>query len=323
MSTGRHPHWAQLGEHTFTAGLWFLYGVYRLVGRLPFLVFLYPVVMYYRATRPVARRASLDYLRRIEKAHGAIGTTPRWYHGMRHFLHFGDAILFKTLAVSGRYRFDTLAIEGDELVEQLIAQGRGGVFVTGHIGCVELCQAIAVRRGGVRLNVLVHSRNAERFSRILQRLSPHSPLQLIEITDINPGTAMMLAEKVARGEFIALTGDRVPLQGGQVVHADFLGEPAPYPVGPYVLAALLQCPLLLMSCLRTPQGHRVRVECLADKVELPRAQRAERLAHYVSQYAQRIEQLMAQTPYEWFNFYPFWDQPAARPAHTSHEKPTT
>ena len=56
-------HWADLGETTFVGGTWFLYAVYRILGRLPFRICLYPVVFCWWLGSGPARRASLDLLR--------------------------------------------------------------------------------------------------------------------------------------------------------------------------------------------------------------------------------------------------------------------
>ena len=58
----KRGHWADLGETTFVGGTWFLYAVYRVLGRLPFRLCLYPVVFAWWLGSPNARRASLDYL---------------------------------------------------------------------------------------------------------------------------------------------------------------------------------------------------------------------------------------------------------------------
>jgi predicted LPLAT superfamily acyltransferase len=312
--SARSPHWAEIGESTFAAGLWFLYGVHRVLGRLPFLLLLYPVVFYYWLTRPIARRASMQYLQRMQAVHAAIGAAPAWHHSVRHFLSFADTILCKTLAASGRYRFEQLRCQGDDLVMQMIQRRQGGVFVTAHVGCLELSQVCAAQRPHMKLNVLVHTAHAERFSRVLKRLNPQSSVHLIQVTDITPATAVMLAAKVAQGEFIAIAGDRVPVQASRITQAPFLGQQAPFPIGPYLLASLLKCPLLLLTCLREGDGHRLVIERLAESLDLPRAQRSEALARHAAAYAARLEALLAEAPYEWFNFFPFWDQPTA-----SHE----
>lgn len=305
-------HWASVGESTFVGGMHFMAAVHRLFGRGPFLLLLYPVVCYYWATRGLARRASMQYLRRVQAAHGSLGGPPGWRHGVRHFLSFGDTLLDKILAYSGRYRFDTLRCHGREHLSDLKARGQGAIFVTAHIGCLEMCQIAAEEFGHIRLNVLVHTAHAEKFNRVLGRLAPQSRVRLLQVADITPATAVLLAERVARGEFVAIAGDRVPVGGGKTVEALFLGHPAAFPVGAYVLASLLKCPLFLMGCTREADGrHTMAIEPLIESIQLPRKQRHEHLAHCAALYAQRIEALVARAPFEWFNFYPFWDQRGA------------
>jgi predicted LPLAT superfamily acyltransferase len=303
-------HWAHIGETTFVAGMWFLYWVHKLFGRLPFRLCLYPVVLYYWATQARARRASLDYLQRIEAHHGAIGTPPNWRHTLRHFFSFAETILDKTLALSGRYRFENVRFVGREPIIRQIESGEGAVFITAHVGCLELCQAAAERQPGLKLNVLVHTVHAEQFNRVLRRLDPDSGVRLMQVTEVNAATAVMLAEKVAQGEFVAIAGDRVPVVASKTTHASFLGAPAAFPAGPYVLAALLKCPVYLMGCVREGRGHAVYFEHLCDRVELPRSRREAALQQFAAVFAQRLESLLRRAPYEWFNFFSFWDAKA-------------
>jgi predicted LPLAT superfamily acyltransferase len=306
-----HRHWADIGETTAVAGIWFFYGLHLFLGRLPLRIFLYPVVLYYWATQPAARRASMEYLERMQAAHGAIGGAPGWRHGVRHFMSFAETILDKTLAASGRYRFKQLRFVGRDRLEAMLAQGIGGILLTGHIGCLELCQAMAGRAPGLKLNILVHTRHAQRFNRVLQRLNPDSPVRLLQVTEVDAATTIMLGEKVARGEFLAIAGDRVPVRHSKTAKALFLGREALFPVGGYVLASLFKCPLFMIGCLREGAGHVMHFECLAARVDLPRQARAERLNHLAGQFAQGMEKLLVAAPYEWFNFYAFWAQPEA------------
>ena len=317
---GRAParHWAAIGENTCAAGIWFLWGVHRLLGRWPLRLVLYPVVVFHWARNRGAREASLEYLRRLHASRGvpmcAPETQPGLGHGLRHFISFAETIVDKLLAASGRYRFERVRYQGAEAMQALLASGRGGVLVTGHVGCLELCQAAAGRQPGLRLTVLVHTRHAERFNRVLRRLDPASPVRLLQVTEVDAATAVSLGERVANGEFIAIAGDRVPVNAGQTVMAPFLGHDAPFPVGAYVLAALFRCPLLMLGCVRVGRGHLVSFEVLAERVELPRAGREQALAAHAALFAGRLENLLVQAPYDWFNFFPFWAQPVARTA---------
>lgn len=304
----RAPHWAELGETTSVAGIWFLYGMHRVLGRWPFRVCLLPVVAYYWLSNRVARTSSLQYLRRLEAATSALGFAPGWRHTFRHLFRFADTMLDKMLATAGRYPMAKVRFEGrDAMLAQMLGQ-RGGLILTAHMGCLELCQVLARFNRSVRINALIHTAHAERYNRIIRRLDPEARVTLIQVTDISPATALMLAEKIGRGEFVAIAGDRVPLGGGRVAIADFLGVPAPFPVGPYVLASVLECAVFAMACTHADDGYVVRFEPFAERIVLPRKSRAAELSAQAGRFSAWLQSCLREAPYDWFNFFPFWDQ---------------
>ena len=48
---------------------------------------------------------------------------------------------------------------------------------------------------------------------------------------------------------------------------------------------------------------------LADRLELPRATRSEDLRKVVQEYAALLEQHCLRVPYQWYNFFDFWQEP--------------
>ena len=313
-------HWSQVGEGGAVAGLWLMYALYRVAGRLPFRIVAWPVVACYWIAYPAARRASLEYLDRLQRATGALGHAPGWRDTMRHLLSFADTLLDKMLAVGGRYRFDRLRFVGRAALEAQMKSGRGALLVTAHVGCLEMCQALA-DAPHLKLTVLVHTLHAERFNRVLERLSPGRAVRLLQVTELTPATAVVLAQRVDAGEFVAIAGDRVPVSAGRAssVEVPFLGRPAPFPTGAYMLASLLKCPLVMMGCIRQGDTHEIVFEHMADVVRLPRADRLAACAAYAGDFAQRLERLLARAPFEWFNFYSFWDQPGGAAAPATHD----
>lgn len=308
-------HWADIGERTFTVGIRFLGGVHRWLGRVPFRICLYPVLLFYWLTNATARRASLEYLRRLQATYHVFAREPGWRTSLRHFACFAETLLDKTMAASGRYPFDRLTIDGAESIVENIDAGRGGLIITAHLGCLELMQASTTLRAGLKINILVHTEHAERFNRILARLNPAAQVQLLQVSAFNAPTAMLLADRVAAGEWIAIAGDRIPVSGDRVLRVSFLGKPAALPAGPYLLASLLDCPVFLMACMHEGTGYRARVHKLAERIHLPRAQREQAMIAYADRFAHWIEERLRESPLDWFNFYAFWDQTSRAASH--------
>lgn len=301
-------HWADIGETTSIAGIRVLCGVHRLFGRRAFRAIAAPVVLAHWLSNAGARRASMDYLRRLHAfAPDALGHAPSWRDGLRHFAAFAETLLDKLLALAGEFPLEKVRVERADML-RLLEQKRGAVIVTAHVGCLELCRAMAAHKRDFRMTALVHTRHAERFNRLLQRFDREGRVRLLQVDAIDPGVAAQLGERVARGEFVAIAGDRVPVGGGRFALADFLGSPAPFPVGACVLAAALQCPLATMACVRDGDGYAVRFAVFADKVELPRADRQAALERYARGFAAWLEAQLRVAPLDWFNFFPFWEQ---------------
>jgi predicted LPLAT superfamily acyltransferase len=108
---------------------------------------------------------------------------------------------------------------------------------------------------------------------------------------------------------VVIAGDRTPVGGhGRVSRVPFFGRPAPLPQGPWVLAALLGCPVRLLFCLRTTAGWEVAIEDFAERVVLPRGDRQAMVEGYATRYAGRLEAWARRDPLQWYNFFDFWAQ---------------
>jgi predicted LPLAT superfamily acyltransferase len=298
-------HWASIDEVSFVAGMRFMFWICRVFGRWPFRVVLYPVLGWYLLTQGRARRASRDYLRRV-RAH-----TGRRVPGvLAHFASFGENLLDKLLLWGGLYRVDNVRFHGADVIENAVAQGSGGVLICAHLGNVELTRVVSRQRNDIRCTVLVHTKHAQAFNRLMGKLNPASQTNLLQVTDMTPATAMMLSERIGRGEFVVIAGDRVPVSGNEhVASAVFMGEPAPFPVGPYLLAGILQCPIYLLFTVQVNGVTEVHIEHFRDGVRLPRKDRPAALAGLAQAYARRLEHHAARAPLQWFNFYDFWHLP--------------
>ena len=305
-------------------GLRALLWTYRILGRAAFSMMLYPVISYFFLTNREKRRASRTFLFRVasfERGRSAVGGMPSWRHVYRHFLRFGEATLDKFLAWTGGVDVQDLDMDNEEAFEDLRRNGRGGLLIASHLGNAEVCRAIGTYSKGLRINVLVHTKHAENFNRLMREECPESPVLLLQTTEIGPGTAMMLRARIMRGEFVVIAGDRVPVSGDTwTAEAHFLDVPALFPTGPYILAAILGCPVLLLFCLREGSRYRVVFEEFADRVEFPRRSRQKVIEQLVARYAARLEYHCLRYPYQWFNFYDFWSS-SARLNHKSDVEP--
>jgi len=258
-------------------------------------------------TKPVARKASLDFMRRCQTM-GAIDKRKRLlFLCFKHFMSFGSGILDKLAVWSGGIDIKGVDYEGRDSFRSLINSGQGAVVIASHLGNMEVSRVVVDTHKLVKLNILVHTKNAEKFNKILKELGGNSGVTLIQVTETSPATAIMLNEKINSGEFVVTTGDRTPVNGGgrQSV-VNFMGGEASFPQGPYILASILKSPLYALFCVPNGDSYKIIIKKMADKVTLNRKTRDQELTLWAQKYADVLEELALQYPMQWFNFYDFW-----------------
>lgn len=302
-------HWSRTPERGSILGLQIMLASYRLLGRAGFKALLYPVIGYFWLTGRRQRAASEQYLARLEAfaAEKGVSLPPGPRSSFRHFLRFGEAALDKLAGWRGDIPREEIELVGREHHEAALASGRGLLLLGSHLGDLELCRALGTRGGQVPINALVFTRHAARFNALLKQVNPDSGINLIQVQEMGADTAILLKEKIEAGEWVVIVGDRTSVtREKRVVWADFLGMPAPFPLGPFALASVLACPVYLMFGLKE-QGHfRVHFEPFAERLLLPRAEREAALQHWVQAYADRLQHHCLQAPLDWFNFFDFW-----------------
>ena len=308
-------HWSRLGERGSVLGLKTVFACYNVLGERVARWLLYPIVGYFFISGCTARVASLDFLRRVHRANGL--PEPTWRDSFRHMLAFGQAGLDKLAAWAGGVSSRQVDFPDRPELLRLINSGRGAVLIGAHLGNLEMIRALAVNERQAAVNAVVYTEHAQRFNDLLKQANADFGVNLIPVSQLGPETAILLKEKVDKGELVVIVGDRTPPTLGsrvRISHAQFFGEPAPFAQGPFILSSLLDCPVYLCFCLRekrgTGHGYRIYLETFAERVMLPRRERQARLDLYIQHYAERLEHYCRQAPEQWFNFYDFWQATA-------------
>lgn len=301
-------HWARADEAGALRGMRFLLWAYKFAGRPLFNFMLFFAIAYFFLRRGDSRRASFDYLRHVRREYPeALGQGPIWWLSFRQFFAFGQATLDKYLAWVGLPAPVNMDPEADELLFNMAPKEIGSLLIGAHFGNIEYSQIIADRHPEVTINVLMHDQHARNFTALVEGKESRGQMNLIQVTDIDFTLALMLREKVQAGEWVVMAGDRVPVgDSSRVCEPTFFGEPARFPIGPYVLASLLQCPVYLLHCFRLDGDYNIGVEAFADEISPDRKERFATYEAYAQKFATALERQVIRSPLQWFNFYDFW-----------------
>jgi predicted LPLAT superfamily acyltransferase len=192
-------------------------------------------------------------------------------------------------------------------MEEIVESERGAFMIGAHLGNFDMLRLVA-RKENIPVNVLMLATNAERINEAFEALDPECNIRVIDIGTASVGTALKIRRCVDRGEFVAVLADRT-LPGGRdrIARANFLGERATFPEGPFRLSMVAQLPLVLTIALKTgPNRYEVFMEEIASGEPVPAAERAKVIQERVERFAARLEHFCIREPLQWFNFYDFW-----------------
>lgn len=306
--------WLTVAERGSLLGMNFIVWCHRWLGRRLCAYLIVPVVAYFFVTDRAARRASRHYLARLHRwsvrqGGDAIARPPGWLDSFRHFHQFALNIIDRvSFFVGDTDAFETV-VHGREHLERLARAGQGALVLSAHLGSFDALRLVA-DKGGVALSVAMFLRNARMINAVFTRLNPLRPLRIIDLERTAPRSVFDIRACLQRGEFVGMLADRIGIgDDARVSWVTFLGERAAVPHGAFLLASALKCPVLLMIGLRVDHTtYEIFVEVLGDEIVLPAADRAAALDALARHYVSRLEHYCLRAPYQWFNFYEFWDE---------------
>lgn len=258
------------------------------------------IAAYFVLFAPQARRASRAYLTR------ALGRRADWRDGYRHVFSFASTIHDRVYLLNDRFDSFDIEVVGVETLENALAQQSGALLIGAHLGSFEVLRATGRGPGGLRVAMLMYEQNARKLNASLAAINPKAVQDIIALGRLE--SMMEVRDKLDAGYVVGLLADR-SLGGDATLEADFLGHRAAFPLGPWRMAAMLRRPVFFMAGLYLGGNrYQLHFEPLADFSTVDRAGRAAAMAVAVQRYADCLTRHCRQKPYNWFNFFDFWQK---------------
>jgi predicted LPLAT superfamily acyltransferase len=301
MSTATNIHWKQRPEGGGLFAIWLIRTFALHVGRLPARMVLFPITLYFLLMRGPERRASRAFLTRV------FGRPATLWEVARHIHTFAATILDRVFLLSEQFRRFDLHVHGLDALRAELDKGRGLLLFGAHVGSFEALRVLSLKRPDVSVRVVLDKGQSPALTQLLDALNPNIASTVIDAAQ--PGTAIVLALKEAADQkaAIGLLVDRAR-PGEPAVACPFFGTPALFPSAPALIAAALQIPVVLCFGLyRGRNRYDVHFETFSEGLVIPRNNRRDALSEVLTRYAARLEHYVRLAPYNWFNFYDFWD----------------
>ena len=295
-----NAEWLQQQEKSNLAILRLMVWISLTFGRAIGRIVLYGIATYYVLFAPKARNFSRQYLSQ------ALGRWAEWSDGFRHVLAFASTVHDRIYLLNDRFDLFDIEIIGAEALNASLARQPGALLIGAHLGSFEVLRAVGRGKAGLKVAMMMYEENARKINSTLEAINPAATQDIIALGRMD--SMLEARDKLDHGYLVGMLADR-GLGNDATVHCDFLGKPAPFPVGPFRMAAMLRRPVFFMAGLYLGGNrYQIHFEPLADFSETSRAERDAAMLTAQQRYAERLSHFCRIAPYNWFNFFDFWQK---------------
>lgn len=299
--SGESPEWLRRKERGSHFWLRVMRWLSLTLGRRLSRTVLYGIALYFVLAASAARKASQAYLARI------LGRPATWLEVYRHILTFSSTIHDRVYLLNNRHDLFDIRISGAESLHALHAGNHGFFLFGAHLGSYEVLRTLVRDHPELKVCSVMYPENARQVNSALAAINPHVMQDIIALGQ--PDSMIAIHHKLKEGAMVGILADRA-VGPDQYISLPFLGSPARFPTGPFRMAAMLRRPIYFMAGLHQG-GNRydIEFELLSDfSAPTSPAERDAEVREALEKYVRALERHCQSAPFNWFNFYDFWEQ---------------
>jgi predicted LPLAT superfamily acyltransferase len=291
------PQWEGKSKGT-TLGYRIFVFVCKTIGILPAYVLLRVVAFYYFLFSWSSSRHSYRYFR-FRLGYSRFRSVINIY---KNYYVFGQTLLDKIIVMSGVENKFTYDFEGEDNLQKMVEQGKGGILLSAHVGNWEAAGHL-LRRLNTSINIVMFDGEHQHIKQYLDQVTGGKNFNVIVIKN-DLSHVYAISEALSRNELICLHADRF-IEGNKTIRKVFFGADAEFPAGPFLLAAGFNVPVSIVFAFKESASHyHFFGSALQQRKETEvKTQFTDRL---ISKFVDELEQKVKLYPQQWFNYYNFW-----------------
>ncbi|MFH1260149.1 MAG: lysophospholipid acyltransferase family protein [Elusimicrobiota bacterium] len=283
-----------------TAGLWFFKMTVHLFGVFIAYGFLYFVCLYYLIFDQPAVCSAMPYIKRRFAGSNFFVSYWRIY---RLFLNQGRQLIDKYALISGAKKYN-FKVYGAEEIQSLLADGRGMILLTAHLGNWQA--AISTLDSLGRPVYLVMKPEDNRAVKDYLKINEQwKNVQIISQEQYLGGVIEIMAV-LKNGGIVSIMGDR--RYGSKTTEIDFMGGKAMFPCGAFTIAFAAQCPMSVLLTVKTArQTYSVNLKNIIYPYLETGENKPEKIKNSMRKFGKILEQFIAEYPYQCYLFTDLWN----------------
>jgi predicted LPLAT superfamily acyltransferase len=220
----------------------------------------------------------------------------------KNYYCFGQTLIDRIVMMADIKNNFTFNFDDEIYFNEMIAQGKGGLLLSGHLGNWEIAGHLLKKRFTTPINIVMYDGESEQLKQYLEGVTGQRNARIIVIKE-DLSHIYNIMEALENNEFVCMHADRF-LPENKTLQADFLGKAATFPAGPFVLASKLDVPVSFVFAMKETHYH---YHFYAGSGTIYRNQTEKNQPmDILKNFIAEMEIKVKQYPEQWYNYYDFW-----------------
>ncbi len=221
-----------------------------------------------------------------------------------NYYSFGQSIIDKVVLMAGLPNKFTFNFDGEANLRKMVELKKGGLLLSCHIGNWEIAGNL-LKRLNTKVHIVMFDGEHEKIKKIVNDVTGERSVHVITIKN-DLSHIYEISDAFKNNELVCMHADRF-LEGNKTLTANFLGENARFPMGPFVLATTFKVPVSFVFAMKeTPRHYHLFAGNIKEYNGV--AGKASAMQTMLNDFVAEMETKVKKYPVQWYNYYNFWKQ---------------
>ena len=259
-------------------------------------LWLYPITIYFFIKSRSIRLSSAKYFSHLGK------TTNINQNTLKHIFTFASVLLDRIYFLTNKYALFNIEVTNLSVINNLIDKNQGALLLGCHIGSFDALQYLSTKHKKANIKIAMDINHNSLITNILYTLNPKVANNIIDIK--NDNFILKLKEEIESGSLVGMLGDR-NLDNKRNIDCTILENNVEISSTPFIISHILNTPIVTFFGIYLGKN---KYKILFKKIEIDYAlSRDEYVKQASVQYVNGINNIIKKYPYNWFNFYNYWN----------------
>jgi predicted LPLAT superfamily acyltransferase len=219
----------------------------------------------------------------------------------KNYYMFGQSLIDRVVVMADIPNKFTFNFDGEEHLREMVSGKNGGILLSAHIGNWEIAGHL-LKRLNTKINIVMFDEEHEKIKQYLDSVKGEKTMHVITIKK-NLSHIYEINDAFRNNELVCMHADRF-LEGTKTFTENFIGAPATFPLGPFLLAAQFKVPVSFTFAMKESSSH-YHFSATAPK-EYNLSSKEIFMKEVLNDFVADMEKKLRQYPEQWYNYYNFW-----------------